>query len=862
MASSGWCLVAGDVRVQLMVRALVHGVCHTRGRRKRNLSGGFQSQAHWLQVTGMSVQQNLPEIASNLPTRISGIVFWGTMLIGLLIAFVILKDKENELTAQYHDNAKILQTVILKSLEYSTSPDFNGTTRRDMEHNLKPFRDIIQYNAIELRRDNKTLLFGRKVANEDAITTRLDIYPFYPKMLPYRVETSIYFPSLQKVISTYRKWILLSIASLMMLFGLILQFILQRLLTRPFSRMVHTAQQFADGDSTARFDENRNDEFGFLSKFINRALDSSARQYTELMDALERATESESALFAEKERMAVTLNSLSEAVISTNARGVVDYLNPMAEKMTGWSLREARGQQVATVVTVIDEFSRHPLVDAVTVCLQQNQSVHMIENSALLLRDDRLISVDMSAAPMRNGKGDVVGAVMVCSDVSHTRRLSTQLSYQVSHDSLTNLANRSAFERRLTGLLDDIRMSDTHALLYIDLDQFKVVNDTCGHTAGDELLRQLAQVLLECIRHTDVLARLGGDEFGILLINCELDWAIEIAEKIRQAVKDFRFSWIGNVFEIGASIGVIEINADNLNASTIMSSADLACYAAKDNGRNRVHVYEKTDDALLQRHGEMHWIALITQALEEGRFVLYRQPICELSGEQPQVHHWEILLRMKDNQGAVILPNQFIPAAERYNKMQGIDRWVIHSVFAALANWAFVSATDTRPMLAINLSGATLGDESALDFIRETGKQFGTDFSQICFEITETVAISSLSKATNFIRELKRLGCQFSLDDFGSGLSSFSYLKNLSVDFIKIDGSFVKDMVSDPIDRAMVDAITEIGHVMKIKTIAEWVENEATLTLLKAMGVDFVQGYYLGRPTEVDVHPVRNNEVR
>ncbi|MDA8225291.1 MAG: EAL domain-containing protein [Betaproteobacteria bacterium] len=805
----------------------------------------------------MTEEPNSPGPASNLPTKISGIVFWGTVLIGLLIAFIILKDKESELALQYRDNAKILQTVITKSLEYSGSPDFDETTRRDMEHNLQPFRNIIHYDAIEIRRGNRQFLFGRKSGNEDAIAAGLAIRPVYAHLAPYSVQTSIYFPSLQQLISTYRKWILLSIALLMMVFGLILQFILQRLLSQPFARMVHTAQQFADGDTAVRFDANRDDEFGFLSKFINRALDSRARQYAELMDALKRATQSEAALLAQKERMAVTLNSLSEAVISTDARGVVDYLNPVAEKMTGWPLEEARGHAVLEVVTLIDEISRLALPNPVTECLQQNTTVHLAENAALLLRDDHLVSVDAAAAPMRNADGEVVGTVMVCSDVSHTRRLAMQLSHQVSHDSLTNLVNRSAFEQRLDALLDEIRPPDTHALLYIDLDQFKVVNDTCGHTAGDELLRQLAQVLLECIRRSDVLARLGGDEFGILLINCDLAGAIETAEKIRQAVKDFRFAWIGSVFEIGASIGVVEINADNLNASTIMSSADLACYAAKDSGRNRVHVYEKTDDVLLQRHGEMHWIGLIAQALEEGRFVLYQQPICALSDAAGEAHHWEILLRMRDGHGGIILPNFFVSAAERYNKMQRIDRWVIYNVFSALSAGAFGVGADGRRLLAINLSGSTLSDESVLAFIQDTGKSFGIDFSQICFEITETVAISNLSKATTFIRELKKLGCKFSLDDFGSGLSSFGYLKNLPVDFIKIDGSFVKDMVTDPIDRAMVDAITEIGHVMKIKTIAEWVEDEATLALLTDMGVDFAQGYHLGRPAEVTgVHPV------
>jgi len=445
---------------------------------------------------------------------------------------------------------------------------------------------------------------------------------------------------------------------------------------------------------------------------------------------------------------------------------------------------------------------------------------------------------------------------MVCMDVRQSRKLALQLFHQASHDSLTNLYNRLSFENKLNSLLAEAELESSHALLYVDLDQFKIVNDTCGHTAGDELLRQLASMLQESIRRNDILARLGGDEFGILLINCDINRAVELAEKIRHAVKEYRFTWLDSTFEVGASIGVVEINADNLNASNIMSAADLACYAAKDGGRNCVHVYEPTDIELLKRHGEMHWTTMITQALEQGRFVLYHQPICAISEESDTVEHWEILVRMKDKDGNIIAPGFFIPAAERYNKMHSIDRWVIRNVFLAISKGCFQVKNNAKRLLSINLSGASLSDKTALEYIRETGREFKINFSEICFEITETVAISNLSKATELMRELKKLGCSFSLDDFGSGLSSFGYLKNLPVDYIKIDGSFVKDMAGDPIDRAMVVAINQIGHVMKIQTIAEWVENEETLLLLRQLGVDFAQGYHTGKPAPVKLMPV------
>jgi diguanylate cyclase (GGDEF)-like protein len=441
---------------------------------------------------------------------------------------------------------------------------------------------------------------------------------------------------------------------------------------------------------------------------------------------------------------------------------------------------------------------------------------------------------------------------MVCQDVSQARKFALQLSYQASHDALTGLYNRLKFEEHLNQLLANAEAHVQHALLYLDLDQFKIVNDTCGHMAGDELLRQLATELQDCIRRGDILARLGGDEFGVLLENCDLQRATGIADKMRQEVKEFRFAWHDKIFEIGVSIGVVGITADNLNAANILSAADLACYAAKDMGRNRVHVYQPTDNDLLQRHGEMHWATLITQALEQDRFALFHQPISATLDNGDNIQHWEILLRMKDEDGTIILPDSFIPAAERYNKMHSIDRWVIRNTFSAIVDGCFAASKEGKRVIAINLSGASLGDESMLDYIRATSKEFGISLNEICFEITETVAISNLTKAMHFINELRTLGCRFSLDDFGSGLSSFGYLKNLPVDYIKIDGSFVKDMATDPIDRAMVEAINQIGHVMRIQTIAEWVENEETLTLLRQIGVNFAQGYHIGKPAPLN----------
>lgn len=429
------------------------------------------------------------------------------------------------------------------------------------------------------------------------------------------------------------------------------------------------------------------------------------------------------------------------------------------------------------------------------------------------------------------------------------------LSFQASHDALTGLINRREFELRLERALESARMQGrTHVLCYLDLDQFKIVNDTCGHGAGDELLRQLTVLLQANVRERDTLARLGGDEFGILLENCSLQMACDVAEVLRRAVEEYRFVWRNKTFVVGASFGLVELSHESTTVSAALSSADEACYAAKDRGRNCIHVYQPEDSELMRRHGEMQWVSRIASALEENRFRLYGQTISSLSPEDDGGKHFEVLLRMLAEDGVeVIVPMAFIPAAERYNTMKGIDRWVVSNTFDFLCAQNFGKgqngAFDT---CSINLSGASLCDESFLGFVLAQFEQYPVAPQNICFEITETAAILNLSAAVDLIHALKKIGCRFALDDFGSGLSSFTYLKNLPVDYLKIDGTFVKDMASDLIDYAMVHSIHNIGHVMGLKTIAEFVENETVLRMLKEMGVNYAQGCWIDVPKPVE----------
>ncbi len=427
-----------------------------------------------------------------------------------------------------------------------------------------------------------------------------------------------------------------------------------------------------------------------------------------------------------------------------------------------------------------------------------------------------------------------------------------RFSYHATHDALTGLINRHEFDRRLTTALARTKTDQSkHAILYLDLDQFKIVNDTCGHIAGDELLRQLTTLLKNKIRDGDTLARLGGDEFGVLLGFCHLPQAEQIAEVLRETIQDFRFTWDDNIFSIGASIGLVALDENSEDLTNILSNADTACYIAKERGRNRIHVYSPGNVDLEKRKGEMQWVSNITKALEDDRFRLFYQPIVPVNRHRKVPSHIEILLAMTSEKGELIPPGAFIPAAERFNLMETIDIWVIENSLNYIERYN-QEKSDSPMMFSINLSGTSLSNDTILARIIELIEQYKLKDNTICFEITETAAIANLSNACNFIYELKRLGCQFSLDDFGSGLSSFAYLKNLPVDSIKIDGSFVKDINKDLMDFAFVKSINEIGHVMGMKTIAEFVENVSILKLLRDINVDFAQGYFIQRPSPLD----------
>ncbi len=581
----------------------------------------------------------------------------------------------------------------------------------------------------------------------------------------------------------------------------------------------------------------RVDDEGRLRRLIGVELDITERRLYE------------EALFREKERAQITLQSIGDGVITTDAHGRVEYLNPVAEELTGWRLEDSLGRSIDEIFKSFHEETCEPLENPMTVAVRRARSVKSMRPMLLIRRDGNELYVESTASPIRDGTGAITGGVLVFHDVSEARELNRRLSYHTSHDVLTGLVNRREFETRLERALKSAKARETsYALCYIDLDQFKIINDTAGHAAGDALLGQVGALLKSKVRWRDTLARLGGDEFGVLLESCSLEEALRTAETLRESIRNFRYTFEERNFRLGASVGVVPITADNDDVASILSAADSACGAAKEAGRNRVHCFEENDLDLMRRRREMQWAARINNALEESRFELYRMAIMPLQGTETG-EHYELLLRMRDENGKIVAPDQFIAAAERYSITPQVDRWVIDSAFRWL-----VSEADERERLAmcsINLSGQSLGDDKFLPFVIEQFHRSGLDASKICFEITETAAIANFSQANRFIQALKELGCKFALDDFGTGLSSFGYLKHFPVDFLKIDGSFVKGLLHDPIDREMVRSINEIGHLTGKKTIAEWAENEEIIAILRGLGVDFAQGYGVSQPQRV-----------
>ena len=555
----------------------------------------------------------------------------------------------------------------------------------------------------------------------------------------------------------------------------------------------------------------------------------------------------------EKDKVVATLRSIVDAVITTNERGEVQYTNQAASRFLNCSAQEAKGKHIEKIIDLYEEESDHKIDNPILSCLSGSQKKNQKLNADIVTRAGTKYTVQLMVTPLISQTGKLYGAVTVMNDVTNLRLLARRLRYQASHDSLTNLINRSEFERNVRkAILDAKTRQKRSSLIYLDLDRFKMVNDLYGHAAGDELLIQFSNLVKSKLRGTDILARLGGDEFALLLSGCNLEEAEEKAHEILQSIQEYKFIWEQKSFNVEASIGVSEINQKCFDLSYVLSSVDSACYLAKESGRNCVRVFREGDVDINRRRGQERWLQRFDKALNDGRLVVTAQSIINIKANrdtQVDKNGFEILIRMQDDNGHLVPPNAFLPAVERYNRAPKLDRWILDKVLLLLAdNRNVLSQMDK---CSINLSGQSLVSEGFLPFIVAKLKEYEIQPSKICFEITETAAIANLDQATSFVQSLKDLGCYFALDDFGSGLSSFAYLKTLPVDFLKIDGMFVKDIHNDNVSRAMVKAINEMGHVLGKQTIAEYVENEEILNILKEIGVDFAQGFHAGRPEPI-----------
>lgn len=617
-------------------------------------------------------------------------------------------------------------------------------------------------------------------------------------------------------------WSMVLITLLLVVFS----WLLHKLVLSRLTRLSENVKCIGDSPAPARLQElSGNDELSSLAHGIN--------------GMLERLEQAQYALHFEKERAQATLAAIADAVITSDADRRITYMNKAAEYLTGVDLCEAKGKTLQSLFSLISEDKSAPIDSSWLI-----DPVNDFDEAVLNRTDGQDFVIRKSTASLRDPSGSYFGAVTVLHDVTAIRSLSKQLIFQARHDALTGLINRYEFDRIAQNAIEDISTEKpTHCLAYIDLDQFKVVNDTCGHMAGDMLLRQIASQLKDKMRGSDTLARLGGDEFAVLLTGCDLDKGYKVIMGLLQVVQGYRFTYDDKVFKIGASIGLTEITPYySRTLSELLSTVDSACYAAKEEGGNRIHVF-RPDDKDFKRHNcQLDWLSRIHQGLEKKQLVLYVQHMETLKVGAEQ--HCELLVRMQDDNGTLYPPGHFLPVAERYHLMPLIDRWVIREALSIIAR----KGANFTDICAINLSGQTLSSEGFLEYVIDLIKTSNVAPQRLCFEITETAVIANLDKARQFMRVLRQMGCRFSLDDFGSGLSSFAYLKNLDVDFLKIDGLFVKAIVNNKIDRAMVESINHVGHVMGLQNIAEFAENDDIINILKEIGVDYAQGYGVCKP--------------
>ena len=651
-----------------------------------------------------------------------------------------------------------------------------------------------------------------------------------------RLGEAIYLVSIETLQdrskSIYQLLTVITIVSLILIF--LTSYFLQRSFTKPLATLADLSNKISKKkDYSLRLEVKNQSEFGQLFTGFNYMLDKIQASSNELI--------------TQKNQLQIILQSIPDGVITTDKNGLVTYMNYVAERLAGIENAQGTGQPIKKLYRLTSRVYQKPIVNPVYECLRRCRTVVAEAESDLLRSDGFNLGVKASAAPIFDANEEIVGAIAVLVDVTASRALADELNFEATHDSLTKLVNRRVFEAKLdAAILTASEHNYEHVLFYMDLDQFKIVNDSMGHAAGDQLLKEISKLLRTKIRSGDTLARLGGDEFGVILMNCPAKRALLVSEEILSLIGDYRFKRSSEIFSIGISIGMVSINSRSPNLDQLLANADAACYQAKESGRNRVYAYEEKDEYVERRRGGMAFVARLRRFIDEEHMVLYCQKIQSLNNDQDGELRYEVLLRIKDDEKNILLPGDFMQTAERYGLIEKIDRWVVTNVIRILS---------TNPVhlsnlhhASINLSGISISNPEFLAFLREKLIHAQDVASKLCFEITETAAIGDLSAVKNLMRVIGEYGTKFALDDFGTGMSSLSYLKDLPVDYVKIDGVFIRDIENNPVDWAMVRAINQLAHVVNKKTVAEFVETQETFNMLKSINVNYAQGYLLGKP--------------
>lgn len=781
----------------------------------------------------------------SIPTRITVIVFWGMLFIGIISAYFLINNMRSQTIGEYVHTVDRVSARIAGSIQ----TDKFATDALLVQLLDKYGEDYLLGISVHQS--------GKQPIQQGSVSTEATVFTRYIRDSSGEIDESIsqtlvkiYFLSVDQVILSERKTVLLLIGLVLVGFGAFMRWALAAVLAKPFNEMVQTASKISDGEIDLRFDESLSGEFGYMAKFINISLDHVVREKGDIASALARAnekvSESEVELRFERERAEVTLYSISDAVITTDQKARVLYANPSALDMLGMTAASVAGRSVADIMIIADELTGKKIEHPVRQCLKSGSSTGPFDYLILRRPDGMTFDIAASVARIKQDRRGLIGAVMVFHDASHARKLNRQLSFQATHDELTGLFNRREFDRQLEIGLHLVRIkSAEHVLFYMDMDQFKIVNDTCGHYAGDELLKQVAALIKNELRESDVLSRLGGDEFGALLTHCSIDHAMTVAQSIVDTMAAFRFGWQDKSFTVGLSIGVVPVNPGSVDIDAVLEMGDAACYKAKSAGINQIHLFSPEDTDHQHRHTAYNCPAMLMEERGCDRLCLFQQPVFDVpSGE---IEHHEILLRYREQNDKITAPAALISAAERYRIMSDIDQWVIARAISFLANEARTNDT----VLSINLSGQSINSDMR-QFIENETMKSRIDPSQILFELTESAVLSGLAEAESFISVLHRQGFRFAIDSFGTGLSSFSYLRRLKVEYVKINGQFIRNVDADEVDRAMVSSIVHVCRTLGIKTIAEYVESRSVARVVRDIGVDAMQGYWLSKPEPLD----------